>query len=502
VWGGLCPALASPATESWPRSVVRPRVDLDGTWEFRMDPEAVGERDGWFRRGAAFPDRIRVPGSWDAQGFGAPTDKVYHNYVGKAWYRRLVVIPREFAGRRAILHVGAVHRSAKVWVNGQHVGGHLGYVTPFEIDVTDQVRPGRTALVIIQVDSAQDWEIDTLTGCVDIIDYMFVNWGGIWHHVWLEAREASCIDNSFVKPDVDRSVARVEVELTHVGPRARRDLLVEVLDPDGHRAGRAEQEVTLEPGATRTTVEVAVPEPKLWSPNHPDLYRVRASLLDGDRLADQWEDRFGMRTIEIRGSDIYLNGNKTFLHGYGDDCVFPKTLCPPADHAEYRERFSLAKEFGFNYVRHHSHIPLPEYFDVADELGLLIQPELPIAYEPYFDRARGKPAALQLYRDTWEGAIRNLRNHPSVFAWCMGNEMYNGFALGDELYDRAKALDPTRPVYDSDGLPNLPEARNGQWDRRTLDVFPLQFDVANVPWGRNAGKHDFAGKPAKPVISH
>jgi len=477
-------------------------VDLDGAWDFRMDPGAVGERDGWFRRGATFPDRIQVPGSWDAQGFGDPTDKVYHNYVGKAWYRRHVAIPREFAGKRAILHVGAVHRSAKVWVNGHHVGGHIGYVTPFEIDVTDQVRPGRTALLIIQVDSAQDWEIDTLTGCVDLIDYMFVNWGGIWHHVWLEARDTTCIDNSFVKPDVARSVASVEVELTNQGSRASRTLVVEALHPDGDRAGRTETIVTLEPGTTSASVDVPVSSPKLWSPNHPHLYRIRASLLDGDRLIDQWEDRFGMRTIEIRGSDIYLNGNKTFLHGYGDDCVFPKTLCPPADHAEYRARFSLAKQFGFNYVRHHSHIPLPEYFDMADELGLLIQPELPIAYEPYFDRARGKPAALQLYRDTWEGAIRNLRNHPSVFAWCMGNEMYNGFELAGELYDRAKALDPTRPVYDSDGLPSGPEVRNGQWDRRTLDVFPLQFDVANVPWGRNAGKHDFAGKPAKPIISH
>jgi len=493
----LVPAWGAPPVEEWPRHEARPAVALDGEWAFRMDPGGIGERDGWFNAGVPFGDRIAVPGSWDAQGFGEPTDKVRHNYLGKAWYRRVVDVPSSWVGKRAYLCVGGVHRYADVWVNGRHVARHVGYVTPFEADVTDNIMPGSPAAIAIRVDSAQDWSIDCLTGCFDIIDYMDVNWGGIWGHVRLEARSPTFIEDAFVKPDVGAAAADVEVSTSVASGSASPMLRATVIAPDGRQVAATEQAA-----ASSVSLTLPVPGALVWSPNHPWLYRLKLELRHRGRVVDSWEDRFGMRQIEIRGADVYLNGNRVFLHGYGDDCVFPDTLVPPASHDAYRRRFGLAKQFGMNYVRHHSHVPVPEYFDIADEMGLLIQPELPIAYEPFFDRAKGSPAALDLYRQTWDGMIRRLRNHASLFAWCMGNEMYNGFALGEELYDRAKALDPTRPVYDSDGLPSGPDVRDGRWGRRTLDLFPLQFDVSSLAFRAAADKYDFKGTPQRPVIVH
>ncbi|HJN18504.1 MAG TPA: glycoside hydrolase family 2 TIM barrel-domain containing protein, partial [Armatimonadota bacterium] len=390
--------------------------------------------------------------------------------------------------------IGGVHRYADIWVNGEHVRRHVGYVVDFEIDLTEHVSPGETATIAIRIDSEQEWEIDALTGCFDVIDHMFVVWGGIHHHVWLETRDDVWIEDAFAKPDISQDAVDVEVTLAAETSGERR-LMIEAVGPGGKIAGRAKKQVRLPEGNSRADVRVVIADPLLWSPNHPWLYRLRLSLHDGRKQTDEWETRFGMREIEIRGADIYLNGKRTYLHGYGDDTIYPKTLCPPADHKEYRERMALVREFGFTYVRHHSTVPLPEYFDAADEHGILVQPELPIAYGQYLERGLASEAATELYRESWRGMIRRYRNHPSVFGWCMGNEVWAGFSLAEELYETAKALDPTRPVYDTDGVPP-------GTDRPTLDVLPAHFNVLAIPVLDYAEKHRYDSPPAKPVISH
>ncbi len=483
---------SNPSASRWPRSEMRPKIDLDGEWGFRTDPDNVGQRERWFDPSVLFEETILVPGAWDAQGVGEETDKVNANYVGKAWYRRTIAIPRSWLGKHIFLYIGGVHRYADIWVNGEHVRRHVGYVVDFEIDLTKHISPGEDVTIAIRVDSAQDWDIDALTGTLDIIDYMFVNWGGIYQHVWLEVRDNEWIEDAFVKPNVADSVADVEVTI-HAKTACERRLVAEVIGPEGNIAASVSRQVNLLAGNSRIDLALVLSDPLLWSPNHPWLYRLRLSLHDDARQTDEWENRFGMREIEIRGADIYLNGKKIYLHGYGDDTVYPKTICPPAEHEEYRKRLALVKEFNFNYVRHHSAVPLPEYFDVADELGILVQPELPVAYEIYLTRGLEHETSRELYLETWRGMIRRYRNHPSLFGWCMGNEIYEGNELAGELYDIAKLLDPTRPVYDTDGV-------GPGTDRPTLDVLMVQFDVHALPVVSRTVKHIEDRQPMHPLL--
>ena len=499
----------------WPRSIIRPQIDLDGEWEFRIDPKDVGQQEKWFDASVPFEETILVPGAWDAQGVGEETDKIINSYIGKAWYRRIVKIPSDWTGKKVFLRIGGVHRYADVWINGKHVRRHVGYVVDFEIDLTKYISPGNDVNIAIRVDSEQDWDIDALTGAFDMIDYMYISWGGIHQHVWLEARSSEWIEDAFVKPNVTESKIDVEVALSSEAT-GEQELMTEIIGPEGNIVASTSQHLNLFKGNSNVNLSLSLDDPLLWSPNHPWLYRLRLSLLDGDVRSDDWEIRFGMREIEIRGADIYLNGKKTYLHGYGDDSIYPKTICPPADHKEYRERMKLIKEFGFNYVRHHSSVPLPEYFDVADELGILVQPELPIAYERFLMMGLEHKASKELYIETWRGMIKRYRNHPSVFGWCMSNEMYGGFEFATELYDIAKKYDSTRPVYDTDGVP--PDL-----ERPTLDVLPVQFDVKVLPVKsrtvnqipkrdpmhpllkpitRRTNKFIFESPPTKPVIGH
>ena len=91
-WLSAHPAAAEPP--------LRHSISLDGEWQFRMDPQREGEAGKWFDLGGDFPDRIKVPGNWQAQGFGEPVRLVRNNYQGLAWYRRTIEVPNGWKGQR------------------------------------------------------------------------------------------------------------------------------------------------------------------------------------------------------------------------------------------------------------------------------------------------------------------------------------------------------------------------------------------------------------------
>ena len=475
----------------------RGRRGLDGPWQFRPDPESVGEQQRWYGASVPFEAEVRVPGAWGAQGVGTPTDKVRHHYVGKGWYRRSALIPEAWSGKRLFLTVGGVHRYARVWVNGAFLGEQVGYLSAFEHEITQHVEPGRAATLALCVDSRQRWDADALTGCFDIIDAMFVPWGGIWGHVALEARGEAWLEDLFVRPELKPPACHVTAKLA--GGRADKGTLkLEILDPDGRTVASAQLPMPYPLDERRElSIRAEIPNARPWSPNAPHLYTARLSLARPATLIDSVETRFGLREIAIRGPHITLNGKRVFLHGYGDDCVFPETMAAPSDKAVYLKRLRVAKDYGFNYVRHHSHFLPPEYYDAADEVGMLVSPELPIAYLSYYRRAKGK--ALELYKTEWAAAIQRHRNHPSILDWCMGNEMWDGVPIAPELYRIAKALDPTRPVIDSNGLSGRGWL-DGSRSRPTLDFHLVMFDLRHLPLGRPE-RHRFPAPP-KPVVSH
>ncbi|HOZ49635.1 MAG TPA: glycoside hydrolase family 2 TIM barrel-domain containing protein [Candidatus Hydrogenedentes bacterium] len=474
----------------------RPMLSLDGPWQFRMDPDSAGEAEGWFAPETAFSDRIAVPGAWEAQGFGAETPKLRHHFIGKGWYKRRVTIPADWTGRRVFLCIGGVHRYARVWIDDAFIGEHIGYLSPFEYDISEHVRPtadgqDAQATVTICVDSEQRWDIDTIIGCFDIIDYMDTYWGGIWGHVTLEARSQAYLEDLFVVPAVSPPACRVSATL--VGEAAPGDgVLLEVLDESG-----------LEVVETRFPLEgpiaaaASIPNAVLWTPNAPYLYTAQLSLVRGEEVLDRVQARFGLREFSIQGTHVRLNGKRIFLHGYGDDCIYPETMAGPSDKDVYLERLQVAKEYGFNHVRHHSHLLPPEYYEACDEVGMLVSAEFPIGYQQFYERA--KDAAMDLYKSEWRAVIKRFRNHPSIFDWCMGNEMWKGVELSPELYTIAKELDPTRPVVDSDGL-FTGGFIDGTADRDTLDFYFVMFDIWNTPLDVPNKFHCPA--PLKPVISH
>ena len=166
-------------------------ADVSGSWQFMLDPEEKGEKGRWFV-GLPSSRPIGVPGSWNEQF----QDTMF--YMGTAWYQTDFHVPPGWRGKRVKLRFGAAGYHTTVFLDGEPLGTHEGNSLPFEYDITQHVEPGQDATVTICVDSKQRWDVDALTGACDIIDAMFIPWGGIWGHVALEARGETWLEHLFV----------------------------------------------------------------------------------------------------------------------------------------------------------------------------------------------------------------------------------------------------------------------------------------------------------------
>jgi hypothetical protein len=435
----------------------RARVELNGTWEFKLDLQDQGLASRWAEGASAFDRTIVVPGAWQAQGVGEPRGTLRHDYAGPAWYRRTVAVPAAWRGKSITLRIGGAHRETTLFVNGQRIGEHHGFSAPFAFDVSQAIRPGGENVIVLRIanpgavplEGPREQKPVRPTGMLNYIG----NWGGIYGNVDLRATERTSIDRVYVRPDVERRRATFVVTVQN---RESKDYTgdVRVTVAPGVD-GRAPVRVAAGGGAD-VEVAVTIPDARLWSPDQPHLYTAAITLGQGGRERDRVEERFGMRQVTTRGNVLLLNGKPLYLRGYGDDNIEVLTGFPPASREVYLQRLKQARSFGFNAVRFHSMTPSEEYFRAADEVGLLVMAELPAAYTQYV-----LPHRVFLRKEL-EDVVLAYRNRPSLLSLAFGNEFNLSWLETEEerkqflevvadFYRLAKSLHPDGLVLSNDG---------------------------------------------------
>ncbi len=451
-------ALLTSATSSL--AAERSRIDLNGQWQFRLDPRNDGEANGWYAANTAFSDSIQVPGCWQAQGFGERTGILRNHYVGNAWYRRAINVSADWKGKVVSLRFGGVSRRATIFINGTRIGEHDGFSAPFQFDITRAVRFGAENMIAVRVANpgpAISESPDKQAGTEPAGMFNYIgNWGGIHGGVELEATEQSWIHDIYVTSDLQRKTLKFKVRIQSV----------ELVDfSAGNLAvvfvrGQLTLDFQIRPGETGVEVEVPMalvePDMRLWSPETPFVYTATLVLSRENRECDRVEQRFGIREITTQGNVLLLNGKPLYLRGYGDDNIEVLSGVPPASKEVYRKRLQLAKSFGFNAVRFHSMTPMREFFEAADEVGIFVMAELPVAYTQYF-----LPHKTFLRNELKEILLAH-RNHPSFLSLALGNEFNLSWLKNEaerkeflatvaEFYNYAKQLDPTRLILSNDG---------------------------------------------------
>ena len=436
---------ASPGVVNPPvRDARQQFLSLDGEWTFCTDPNNSGETEKWFLPQVTLPKSrlLRVPGCWEAQGVGTPGEhnllsplNLKMNYVeagmkteyeGIGWYRKEISIPSAWAGQQVWLKFGGVNAVGRAYVNGTPVadlGGAGQYCGTYKFNVTDLVKPGQTAVIVVMVRN----DVGSSKGSRNVAR----RYGGIDGSVELEATPAVLIDYADVLTDAAKQTATVNLTLRHVGakPEEKSEVVANVIvrDDEGKMVGQAEKITATWAGEIGSDkIEISLSPCALWSPEHPALHTAEITLLQNGKVIHGWTERFGVANWTVQGTDILLNGKKFFARGIGFCAHWPIEIAYPLDRARLREFMAQVRSHGYNYLRHWAHTPPPEFCDAAAEAGICLTVELPYYHDSPSTRQGHHWEALPKEYDNPARDLNELltqyRRFPSICTFSGGNE--------------------------------------------------------------------------------
>jgi len=469
-------------------------VSLDWNWCFRRGDLAGVQWDRATADGRdpavdpIHPDyndsgwqRVNVPHDYVVEGSFDPKADALHASlpVEPAWYRKRIDLPERATGRRFWLEFDGVYRDSRMWLNGRFLGRHQSGYTSFRYDITDAARPGDHNVLTVRVDPTafEGWwyeggGIYRHTRLVSVAPVHIAPWGvhvvaTVPHPADGRRADAvvtvtTCVENQDRNP----------VDVT---------LLTEIIDTAGASVGRTRGRATIPEGrADELGNSVKIAQARLWSSDHPELYRLRSTLRRGGRTIDEVTTTFGIRTAYFdpdRG--FLLNGQPIRLKGTCNHQDFAGVGIALPDRI-HESRVRRLKEMGANAYRFSHHPMAPELLDVCDRLGMLVLNEN--RYLGDLDEILGQLKGLVL-RD---------RNHPSVILWSLCNEeKEQGTELGARqaraMVEVIRGLDPTRPIT---------AAMNGGFGSglaEVVDVLGINYHSQDYDWVHEKF-------PRKPVV--
>jgi len=351
------------------------------------------------------------------------------NSIG--WYRKHFTVSHADSGRRFEIQFDGIFRDSRIWINGFYLGNNTSGYSGVSYDITDYLRFDRDNVIVVRADASQ-------------YEGWFYEGAGIYRHVWLNKyNNLHFADNGiFVYSNVQNNTANITIEATIVNQNATGasgKLTNIITDREGRVVARGTpQNISLASGETKTVrQQLTIHNPLLWSTETPYLYRVVPVITDGNTTIDNQNIRFGIRTIKIDGTGLYVNGQYTKVKGVNchQDHAGVGSALP--DYLQYY-RVRLLKEMGVNAYRTSHNPPTPELLDACDSLGLLV-----------LDENRLLNSSPE-YLDQLERLIMRDRNRASVFMWSIGNEegavqtTSIGKRIAQTLLAKQKELDPTR----------------------------------------------------------
>jgi beta-galactosidase len=449
--------------------------------------------------------KVNLPHDWVVE---LPFDKnsdMAHGYkpVGQgfqqnnvAWYRRAFDLPKADSGKRLWLDFDGVYRNCDVFVNGWFVGNHKSGYDGFRYDITDVANYGGKNVVAVRVDASE-------------FEGWFYEGAGIYRHVWLEKTSPVAIapDGLFVSYSNVLSrepLVRMQTTIKNdsdVDYSFNVVLHSHIFKPNGEQAlpgrwGGGEVGRALI-GSLKSHSQLVVDQgqyiapPELWSPESPKLYKLVTTVEVDGKIVDRKETEFGIRTVAFdKDKGFLLNGQPYAIQG---TCNHQDMAGVGAALPDALQSFRIAKlkEMGDNAYRTSHNAPTPELLEACDRLGMLVLDE---------NRIVGSDEANLNYL---QGQILRDRNHPSVFAWSLGNEEWgsqgtvSGAASIQTMQNLAHSLDPTRECT---------AAVNGSYGNTgfitVLDVKGFNYNLGSIdPYRRNHTNSFFIGTETASTVT-
>ena len=413
----------------YPRTTTTRRdISLDGMWRFKFDAGSVGVAENWAN---GLPNSISMP--VPASFCDLFTDKDSREYTGDFWYETDFFVPGEWNGDEVDIRFGSATHHARIFVNGVEVAQHEGGYLPFNARVTEIVRYNQYNKLAVLLNNELNEAMLPAGKTATLANgkkmsapyFDFYNYAGIHRPVKLLRLPKENIVDFTVNHALDGTTAKVAYTVKTTGDHP---CTVEVCDAAGNKVAEAAGKEGV------LTIENVHP----WGVYDGYLYTFTVRILDGSRVVDEYFDKIGIRTFEVKGGHFLLNGKPVYLRGFGkheDADIRGKGL----DLALNKRDFECMKWIGANCFRT-SHYPYAEeVYQMADEEGFLIIDEVPAvgfmeSTMNFIEAATGSakkvgyfekdttPTLLKNHKQALEEMITRDKNHASVIAWSILNE--------------------------------------------------------------------------------
>lgn len=439
---------------------------LNGKWKFCFSPRPDARPVGFYQKNydTSSWDEIVVPSNWEMQGYGIPiyANIVYpfpknppyisHNDNPVGSYKRVFSVPAQWTGRRVFLHFDGSTSGMYVWVNGKKVGYVQSVKNPAEFDITEYVSTGDNEIAC---------EVYRWTDGSYLEDQDFWRLSGIERDVYIYSTADQRILDVFAHPDLDAAYRdgklTIETKLHNYSATAADcRLSAKLFDANGKAVYSSERTLSL--ASEKATDEVfssTIKKVNKWSDETPYLYTLVITLSDSKgNVLESTSNRIGFRKVEIKDSQLLVNGKAIEVHGV-DLHEHHQITGHVVDRETMMADIRTMKRHNINAVRLSHYPQSPMWYDLCDKYGIYLVDEANVEIHamgsaPWDQADRDihpayQPQWLDAILDREYSLVERDKNHPSVIIWSLGNECGNGdnFFVA---YDWIKQRDSSRPV--------------------------------------------------------
>jgi beta-galactosidase len=432
-----------------PTNIENSKVNLNGKWLFSASPD----KSFWNKTEHQNWKEILVPGEWVMQGFKVDKGK-------SAGYNKDFNIPVSWNNKRVKLRCNGIFSEFTIYINGSEAGSHLGGFTPFELDLTSYIHPGKNNISIaVKSESLAD-------SLASASRYAVHSLGGITRDIFLFSLPQVNIAGLHAQTTFDKeyknAVLNAEIGICNESTDKADGLSIHLVlvNPQGKAVRLKKEEYklqTLAPQQTENqTIGIDIAEPQKWDSENPYLYTLTCELKQGGKLLQQSSRRIGFRQIEVRGNELFVNNLPVKLRGVCRHEVMPlrgRSL----EGTVWKQDVELFRNANVNYIRTSHYPPDEALLDACDELGMFVEEEAPFCWAHETKVPENKH--YQLLINQHVEMINRDRSHPSVLLWSMGNESNLYQEYFKQAAAIAKKIDPSRPrIFSQWG----PDADNGE----------------------------------------
>ena len=422
-------------------------LSLNGEWEIYYDKNNEGKTKKYhtieeFEKLST--EKILVPSGWE---------EFKKDYEGVVYYKKKFKVDKKQKGKTILLNFDAVNYFTEVYLNDNSIGFHEGGFSPFKFNIEHVLNYEDTNTLILRVVgpiTIQDKIIDGM-GQMETPQWRGSYTGGIWQKVYLESTGNIYFDDIFIKSDMYNSKSDIDIKIINRNNSIKSALVShKVFNNKGKLVNTVESNYKLDPGMNMITESIDFKKISLWSPESPNLYKLKSEIIQNELSNDKTSETFGFREFTIKNNKFYLNNKPIYLKAAFFEGLYPIKLSIPDSKEMIIKEIQLAKEAGFNMIRPWRKPPPPHWLKIADSLGVLTVGSMAIECMDMPIETPHLPRRVE--NEITENILRD-RNHVSIVQWELFNEIRRP-VLANMLKPmalKARDLDPTRMILDESG---------------------------------------------------